>query len=202
MRYFSALWARMYRFSANSRATISSTAIFLSQQSRQYFSSPRGSETSFAPQSAHRDLATDFRGIPCIVNCKLMQRPTHAGLRHLALNVRRFDEMKRFYVELLGFAVEWEPDADNVYLSSGIDNLALHRAPMAVQPPAASPLDHLGLIVREAEDVDRWAAFLESRGVAIDAKPRTHRDGARSCYFRDPDGNSVQIIHHPPISGR
>jgi catechol 2,3-dioxygenase-like lactoylglutathione lyase family enzyme len=131
-----------------------------------------------------------------------MQRPTHAGLRHLALNVSRLDEMKRFYVDLLGFAVEWEPDADNVYLSSGTDNLALHRAAMAVPPPAVSPLDHLGLIVREAGDVDRWAAFLESCGVAIDAKPRTHRDGARSCYFRDPDGNSVQIIHHPPISGR
>ena len=141
-----------------------------------------------------------------------MQRPTHAGLRHLALNVRRFDEMKRFYVDLLGFAVEWEPDADNVYLSSGIDNLALHRAsipapppaapPPAASPPGASPLDHLGLIVREAEDVDRWAVFLETSGVAIDARPRTHRDGARSCYFRDPDGNSVQIIHHPPISGR
>src|SRR5713226_436118 len=63
MRYFSALWARMYRFSANSRATISSTAIFLSQQSRQYFSSPRGSETSFAPHSAHRDLTTAFLGM-------------------------------------------------------------------------------------------------------------------------------------------
>src|SRR5712691_1913859 len=46
----------MYRFSANSRATISSTAIFFSQQSRQYRSSPRGSETSFAPQSAHFDF--------------------------------------------------------------------------------------------------------------------------------------------------
>src|SRR5580765_4429150 len=66
MRYFSALCARMYRFSANSRATISSTAIFLSQQSRQYFSSPFGSETSFAPQSAHRDLATDLRGMASI----------------------------------------------------------------------------------------------------------------------------------------
>src|ERR1700736_2371076 len=139
MRYFSALWARMYRLSANSRATISSTAIFLSQQSRQYFSSPRGSETSFAPQSAHRDLATAFRGIRCIVYCKLMQRPTHAGLRHLALNVHRFDEMKRFYVDLLGFAVEWEPDADNVYLSSGSDNLALHRASIANPPPEGSP---------------------------------------------------------------
>lgn len=129
-----------------------------------------------------------------------MSKPTHAGLRHLALNVRDLEAMKRFYVELLGFAVEWEPDAENVYLSSGIDNLALHQATHAAA--GAGALDHLGLIVREPADVDRWAAFLESRGVAIDAKPRTHRDGARSCYFRDPDGNVVQIIHHPPISGR
>jgi len=159
-----------------------------------------------------------------------MSKPTHAGLRHLALNVRDLEAMKRFYVDLLGFAVEWEPDADNVYLSSGVDNLALHRAtsptpqasasaasptphasPSATSPtPQASPsastspqaLDHFGVIVREAADVDRWAEFLESRGVTIEAKPRTHRDGARSCYFRDPDGNVVQIIHHPPISNR
>ena len=69
-------------------------------------------------------------------------------------------------------------------------------------PPGGNRLDHLGLIVREAADVDGWAAFLEQHGVTIDAKPRTHRDGARSCYFKDPDGNRVQIIHHPPISGK
>jgi catechol 2,3-dioxygenase-like lactoylglutathione lyase family enzyme len=141
-----------------------------------------------------------------------MPPPPHAGLRHLALNVRHLEEMKGFYVNLLGFAVEWEPDADNVYLSSGIDNLALHRqkpaaaasTPRPASPVSAAPsvLDHFGLIVRQAEDVDAWAAFLENHGVTIEAQPRTHRDGARSCYFRDPDGNSVQIIHHPPISDK
>ena len=109
--------------------------------------------------------------------------------------------MKRFYIELLGFAVEWEPDADNVYLSSGIDNLALHRAEHSATP-GRSPLDHLGLIVREADDVDHWASFLEADEVTMLARPKTHRDGARSCYFADPDGNRVQIIHHPPISGK
>jgi catechol 2,3-dioxygenase-like lactoylglutathione lyase family enzyme len=125
------------------------------------------------------------------------------------LNARHLDEMKRFYVDLLGFAVEWEPDADNVYLSSGCDNLALHRPTVAPSTPATTSatrppesLDHLGLIVRRAEDVDEWATFLEERGVTILAKPRTHRDGARSCYFKDPDGNTVQIIHHPPISDK
>jgi catechol 2,3-dioxygenase-like lactoylglutathione lyase family enzyme len=155
--------------------------------------------------------------------------PPHAGLRHLALNVRDLDAMKRFYVDLLGFAVEWEPDADNVYLSSGIDNLALHRAAGGHTGPEGGhtgpplqgggvggdvrgghvgadlrvgpgALDHLGLIVRSADDVDRWAAFLEGRGVPLKARPKTHRDGARSLYFHDPDGNSIQIIHHPPIS--
>jgi catechol 2,3-dioxygenase-like lactoylglutathione lyase family enzyme len=132
-----------------------------------------------------------------------MDRPAHAGLRHLALNAHNLDAMKAFYVDVLGFGVEWEPDADNIYLSSGLDNLALHRAPAGSAPGGtAQTLDHLGLIVRAADDVDRWAAFLESRGVPLDAKPKTHRDGARSCYFSDPDGNKVQIIHHPPISGK
>ena len=130
-----------------------------------------------------------------------MDRPTHAGLRHLALNASDLDAMKRFYVDVLGFAIEWEPDPDNIYLTSGRDNLALHRAASG-RSPSGQALDHLGLVVTHADDVDRWAAFLESRGVAIDARPKTHRDGARSCYVKDPDGNTVQIIHHPPISGK
>ena len=128
-----------------------------------------------------------------------MDRPAHAGLRHLALHARDLEAMKRFYVDVLGFAVEWEPDPDNIYLSSGIDNLALHRANCAVVPCA---LDHLGLIVSSPADVERWAAFLEDQGVELAVTPKTHRDGARSFYFRDPDGNTIQIIHHPPISAK
>jgi catechol 2,3-dioxygenase-like lactoylglutathione lyase family enzyme len=130
----------------------------------------------------------------------MTERPVHLGIRHLALHARDFAAMRRFYTEALGFHVEWEPDPDNVYLTSGTDNLALHRS----QDPDAgreTALDHLGLLVRTAEDVDRWAVFLEQQGVTLSARPRTHRDGARSFYFRDPDGNVVQIIHHPPISG-
>jgi catechol 2,3-dioxygenase-like lactoylglutathione lyase family enzyme len=113
-------------------------------------------------------------------------------------------EMRAFYVDVLGFEVEWAPDPENVYLTSGPDNLALHQA--AGEPPPGEPgtgaLDHLGLVVASADLVDQWAAYLDARGIALDMRPRTHRDGARSCYFRDPDGNRVQIIHHPPISGR
>jgi catechol 2,3-dioxygenase-like lactoylglutathione lyase family enzyme len=50
-------------------------------------------------------------------------RPLLLGLHHLALNVRDLPVMKRFYVEVPGFRIEWEPDAENVYLTSGSDNL-------------------------------------------------------------------------------
>ena len=127
-------------------------------------------------------------------------RPRHLGLRHVALHVRAFEATRRFYVDLLGFRVEWEPDGDNVYLTSGADNLALHRAPPGADARETA-LDHVGILVREAGDVDAWAAYLRGQGVALRGDPRTHRDGARSFYVDDPDGNRVQIIHHPPISG-
>lgn len=132
-----------------------------------------------------------------------MKRPSpHSGLRHLAIFVQAFDETRRFYTELLGMAVEWEPDADNVYLCSGNDNLALHRYRGEPRPLAGQRLDHLGFILASPEDVDEWCTFLRAHQVVIKAEPRTHRDGARSFYCEDPDGNLVQLIYHPPISGK
>jgi catechol 2,3-dioxygenase-like lactoylglutathione lyase family enzyme len=126
--------------------------------------------------------------------------PPTEGMRHVALMVGNLEEVERFYVDLLGMTVEWRPDPDNVYLTSGSDNLALHRAPAAAS--GFQRLDHIGFVLRAPEDVDVWHAFLRSHGVPIQAAPRTHRDGARSFYCRDPDGNTVQMIYHPPIAGR
>ncbi len=125
-----------------------------------------------------------------------------AGMRHVALTVTEFERTEHFYVELLGMAVEWRPDPDNVYLSSGVDNLALHRAADGFQPSDFQRLDHIGFVLDDARAVDDWYRFLSAHGVAVGAPPRTHRDGARSFYCRDPDGNTVQMIHHPPLAGQ
>lgn len=130
-----------------------------------------------------------------------MQRPPkHGGMRHIALFVENFDETLRFYNDWLGMEIEWQPDEDNIYLCSGADNLAIHRYSGRERPTSVQRLDHLGFILRQAEDVDAWYEFLKDKGVDIKAEPKTHRDGARSFYCLDPDGNLVQLIHHPPIA--
>ena len=127
-------------------------------------------------------------------------KPT-AGMRHVALFVKNFEETERFYVDLLGMQVEWRPDDHNVYLSSGSDNLALHKAHGELAA-GGQKLDHIGFIIDEPDQVDDWHEFLKSHQVPIRNVPKTHRDGARSFYCTDPDGTLVQIIYHPPISGR
>jgi catechol 2,3-dioxygenase-like lactoylglutathione lyase family enzyme len=120
--------------------------------------------------------------------------PPVRGLRHLALKVRDVPLATRFYCDTFGMRVVWEPDPDNVYLSSGSDNLALHRD--AAVGPGGS-LDHLGFLMGSADDVFAAAEALRARGVTLAHEPRKHRDGSVSCYLRDPDGNLVQILWLP-----
>ena len=135
------------------------------------------------------------------MNTKLLNRSANrpgktAGLRHVALFVHEFEASESFFTELLGMEIEWRPDEDNVYLSSGNDNLALHRS----ENQSAGKLDHVGFFINESEKIDEWFDFLSSAGVKMLTEPRTHRDGARSFYCLDPSDLRVQIIFHPPIA--
>jgi catechol 2,3-dioxygenase-like lactoylglutathione lyase family enzyme len=128
-----------------------------------------------------------------------MQRPPPtAGLRHVALYVRDMQAAEHFYVELLGMQVEWRPDPDNVYLTSGNDNLALHAADSGFD--SKQMLDHIGFILKAPDDVDTWHRFLSANSVEMKSEPRTHRDGARSFYCVGPEQVIVQMIYHPPIA--
>ncbi|OGT23639.1 MAG: glyoxalase [Gammaproteobacteria bacterium RIFCSPLOWO2_02_FULL_38_11] len=117
------------------------------------------------------------------------------GLRHLALTVKNLEACTLFYTQLLGMKIQWQPDKDNVYLSTGQDNLALHRAPIDFTPSPHQRLDHFGFFLEKEEDVEKWHTFLSENQVIIKFPIKKHRDGSKSFYCLDPDGNVIQMIY-------
>ena len=73
------------------------------------------------------------------------------GIRHVALRVADVERSKRFYEDVFGMRVVWQPDPDNAYLSSGSDNLALHHEAGLEAVSGTQALDHIGFFVAEIE---------------------------------------------------
>lgn len=125
-------------------------------------------------------------------------------MRHLALFVTNLPVSRAFYEGLFGMKVVWEPDPDNVYLSSGTDNLALHqmspKGQAEFKPGASSVLDHFGFIVGSPASVGRLCERARMFGARILQEPRRHRDQSYSCYLADPDGTRIQVLYEPTIS--
>ncbi|WP_048306824.1 VOC family protein [Halomonas sp. PR-M31] len=131
-----------------------------------------------------------------------MNRPAPLnGMRHIALQVQDLDACERFYTELLGMQLLRRAHKDLVYLTLGNDNFSLSRAK---EPTGGDPqrLDHFGFVVDERDDVDAWHDYLKAQGVEVTSAPHDHGDGGRSFYCLDPDGNSVQPLYHPSVSGQ
>lgn len=134
--------------------------------------------------------------------------PAHGGFRHIAFRVTNLSRARRFYETLFGLRVVWEPDPDNVYFSSGTDNVALHQIPPSelaeYRAQRGQFLDHVGVIMHSPDDVDRLYAMVQTEltalGATIVKPPKRHRDGSYSFYVADPDGNVVQALYEPTIS--
>lgn len=120
------------------------------------------------------------------------------GIRHIALFVKELEACTDFYVNVLGMRIEWQPDADNVYLTNQGDVFALHRVDYTAQ--AQQRLDHIGFVLTSAEAVDDWYDYFVHNGVKITEAPKTHRDGSRGFYCLDPVGHLLELIYHPPIT--
>ena len=126
------------------------------------------------------------------------------GLRHLALQVTDRAQSQAFYQTMFQMEVVWQPDEFSVYLTSGVDNLALHQISEKDQEPyrARVPqfLDHFGFLVGSPEAVDRLYQFVQAQGAVIVKPPKHHRDGSYSFYLADPDHITIQILFEPTVS--
>ncbi|HEV7990014.1 MAG TPA: VOC family protein [Candidatus Binataceae bacterium] len=123
---------------------------------------------------------------------------TNRGMRHLALRVNDVARAAEFYARVFGMRLVWQPDPDNAYLSSGCDNLALHRG--APGDASAGALDHLGFVVPSISELEAGWQWAQAEQLDIVHPLRHHRDGSASFYIRDPERNVIQLLFEPNIS--
>jgi len=106
--------------------------------------------------------------------------------------------MERFYVDVLGYVVEWRPSERELYLTRGEDNLALHQGGRP-----SSTGHHAGLrreqrrarslrLLMDTATTSRWATHLEAHGVVLDTRPRCTAT-ARPLLRARPEGNRIQF---------
>jgi catechol 2,3-dioxygenase-like lactoylglutathione lyase family enzyme len=131
------------------------------------------------------------------------QRPDFApdGVLESALYAYDLDAAEAFYGGLLGLEVITRAAGRHVFFRCGAGVVLIFNPQATMQPPGNPDLPvpphgargqgHLCFRAR-ADDIDRWASHLMQAEVAIEADFRWP-NGARSIYFRDPAGNSLEF---------
>jgi catechol 2,3-dioxygenase-like lactoylglutathione lyase family enzyme len=115
-----------------------------------------------------------------------------------ALYVDDLDGAEDFYRTILGLRVMGKEPGRHVFFQAGEAGVLLaFRAEATLKgdplpPHGATGPGHVALGI-EAASFDAWRALLQGHGVSIEKEVEWPR-GGRSLYFRDPAGNSVELV--------
>ncbi|WP_206437524.1 MULTISPECIES: VOC family protein [unclassified Mesorhizobium] len=119
-----------------------------------------------------------------------------AGIDHFVLTVRSVDDTCAFYQRVLGFRRLDTPNLPTALLF-GTQKINVHEVGRTFEPKAKAPTPgSADFCLVAARPLAEICASLEANGVAVEVGP-VERIGARgpmmSVYFRDPDGNLVEV---------
>lgn len=114
-----------------------------------------------------------------------------------AVYVDDLAKAERFYVDVLGLAPHWSEAGRHVFFAVGDRMLLVFLADATLKGdilPAhgARGPGHFALGIL-AEEFEAWRAHLRSHRVVIEKEVQWPL-GGRSLYFRDPAGNSLELI--------
>lgn len=123
--------------------------------------------------------------------------PPLGGIHEAGLYVSDLGAAERFW-RRIGLQLVVRKAGRHVFFRAGRDMLLLFDADAArqggdVPVHGAEGPGHVALDVPDREALDRWREHLERAGVEIEHE-HTWPSGGRSIYFRDPDGNSLELI--------
>jgi catechol 2,3-dioxygenase-like lactoylglutathione lyase family enzyme len=126
------------------------------------------------------------------------------SLDHLVLTVADVEASAAFYVQVLGMEKILFGQG-RVALAFGSQKINLHPAAAPLSPHAAHPTPGSGdLCFVTGVPLPEWVDLLAACGVAVEAGPvaRTGALGAMtSLYFRDPDGNLIEVARYGEACG-
>lgn len=117
------------------------------------------------------------------------------AIDYTVIIVRDMAAMRRFYENVLRFPLTRELSAGWVEYQIGGNTLALSRPGRTAKDtpvPAGSAALQLAFKVA-ADDVDRCADELVRQGVDLLEPPTNQPFGHRTLFFRDPDGNLLEV---------
>ncbi|MGI6374706.1 MAG: VOC family protein [Anaerolineae bacterium] len=121
------------------------------------------------------------------------------GAHHIALRTGQFAAMKAFYTEMLGFPVVGSiPGSDICFIDIGGTTIEL--LPTA-EGESSKPMCGFVHLAFETDDTDATYAELAAKGVQFHVQPRNAGD-IRLAFFKDPDGNELEIFHSPTLTWR
>jgi catechol 2,3-dioxygenase-like lactoylglutathione lyase family enzyme len=117
------------------------------------------------------------------------------SIDYTVIFVRQMDRMRAFYGATMGFPLHrvLSPAWVEYRVGSTILALAMPGARFQGNPPPTGTTS-LQLAFRVAPDeVDSCASTLSERGVEMISPPTDQAFGHRTLFFRDPDGNVLEI---------
>lgn len=117
------------------------------------------------------------------------------AIDYTVIFVRDMDAMRRFYEDVLALTLLRELSPNWIEYSLGPNTLALARPSLTradAPTPAGTAALQLAFKVAPAE-VDACADELLRQDVALVAPPTNQSFGHRTLFFRDPDGNLLEI---------
>ena len=127
--------------------------------------------------------------------------PAFTGIVETAVYVEHVERASKFYEEVLGLGKIAGDDRFRAYSVADRDVLLLFKRGATAQPvPTPSGVipphdgegqNHFAFAIKEAE-LPAWEKQLGKHQVAIEGRVKWPRGGT-SIYFRDPDGNLVEL---------
>ncbi len=127
----------------------------------------------------------------------MLQTPRVTGILETVLYVADVDRAERFYRDVMALRQIGKEPGRHVFFRVGSGVLLLFRAERTRQSQSVPPHGAEGEIhvcfTTTPEDYEAWKRRIRAQHIPIEQE--TEWPGGRSFYFRDPDGNLLELAN-------